>query len=131
MRTLNLYAAKTMEYFESQIKASTDVTGFGIKGHSDNLVEMQNNDVDFVIEKMPVYGYMHKLDKIVRDFKLKEGFAAETSGGLFIVMSEKIADEFQEKLKLEHGIESWNIGYVAKGSKKTVIKEDLEFIEVY
>ena len=94
MRTLNLYAAKTMQFYGDKIKASTDVTGFGIKGHSDNLVEMQNEEVDFLIERLPIFGNMHKLDKIVRDFKLKEGYAAETSGGLFIVMNKDIVEEF-------------------------------------
>ena len=38
--------------------AATDVTGFGILGHAQNLVECQEDELDFVIDKLPI------LDKI-------------------------------------------------------------------
>ncbi len=50
MTTLNLYAAQTMQKYLKQIKACTDVTGFGLVGHSDNLVQIQQEGVDFLIE---------------------------------------------------------------------------------
>lgn len=40
MIKLNLYAAKTIQKFFRHVKASTDITGFGLAGHSDNLVEI-------------------------------------------------------------------------------------------
>lgn len=47
MVKLNLYAAKVIQKYLGFIRASTDVTGFGIIGHSDNLVQIQKNKVDF------------------------------------------------------------------------------------
>ena len=37
---------------------------------------------------------MLKLDKIARDFKVLEGSAAETSGGLFVVLPPENVDGF-------------------------------------
>lgn len=91
---------------------------------------MQNSKVDFVINKMPVFGNVHELDNLVRNFKLKEGYAAETSGGLMIVMEEDIVEEFMYNLKSNYGIESWEIGEVKEGNNQTIIREDVEFIEV-
>merc|ERR1712032_342561 len=58
--------------------ASTDVTGFGILGHAQNLLGIQlNKSLDFVFEKLPCFKGLQDLDCIVRDFKLKQGFSAE------------------------------------------------------
>jgi len=40
MTRLNYGAAKTMQFFKSDVKACTDVTGFGILGHAQNLSEI-------------------------------------------------------------------------------------------
>jgi hypothetical protein len=39
-----------------------------------------------VIRRLPIIKNMMKLDKIARDFKMIEGIAAETSGGLLIAL---------------------------------------------
>ena len=85
MSTLNLVGAKLMQKYKAT--GSTDVTGFGIKGHSQNLANAQKEKVDLVINKFPTLGGLHKYDKIARDFKYKEGKAAETSGGLLISLA--------------------------------------------
>ncbi len=38
MTALNLYPAKLFDKYFGHIKASTDVTGFGLIGHADNIV---------------------------------------------------------------------------------------------
>lgn len=38
MAELNYYPSLLFQDYKDNIKACTDVTGFGIKGHSDNLV---------------------------------------------------------------------------------------------
>ncbi len=131
MRTLNLYASLTMALFKNEIRACTDVTGFGIKGHAENLLEIQKENVDFLIHTFPVFGNLWKLDNLVRNFKLEEGLAAETSGGLLIVMDKKIVDKFKEILFEQYGIESWEIGEVVKGSKKFIKSNKFSFLEVY
>lgn len=131
MTTLNLYAAKVMGKFGSSIRACTDITGFGIKGHSDNLLDIQENNVDFEFHTFPVFGNVWKLDKIVRDFKLEEGLAAETSGGLMIVMDKNVEEEYRRDLLETYGIESWVIGKVVKGNREYCKSKDFKFLEVY
>lgn len=64
--------------------AATDVTGFGILGHAKNLVENQNNDVCFHIHTLPIIANMTKVYKACGiNFKLFDGFSAETSGIYF------------------------------------------------
>jgi hypothetical protein len=55
--------------------ACTDVTGFGILGHAQNLVVTQLKDVDFVLHTLPIVRDMEKIDKKIHDFKLLEGFS--------------------------------------------------------
>lgn len=61
--------------------ASTDVTGFGILGHAQNLASIQKENIDFILTSLPFYKGLKDLDGIVADFELKKGFAPETSGG--------------------------------------------------
>lgn len=37
-----------------------------------------------------MYGNLYQLDKLVRNFKIKEGLSAETSGGLMIILENSI-----------------------------------------
>lgn len=130
MSTLNLNAAKVMNSLHESVKACTDITGFGLKGHCENLSEIQIAKVNFKIERFPVFKGFKKYDKLVRDFKLKDGLAAETSGGLLIVMKKESAQTFLNRLKQDYGQESWIIGEVVKGNGKTVIGEDVQLFEV-
>jgi selenide,water dikinase len=128
MSTLNLQGAKLMQKYKAH--AATDVTGFGILGHAQNLATAQYGKVDLVIDTYPVLGTLHKYDKVVRDFKLKEGKAAETSGGLLIAMSRENAEGFLKEFKETTGTEAWIVGEVIKGENKAIIKENLKMIEV-
>lgn len=109
--------------------SSTDVTGFGILGHSQNLAEVQNEKVDFVLETLPSYSILHGLDKVVRNFRFKEGLAAETSGGLLISFPPDRVDEFIKDMEAE-GEACWKVGHVSKGSGKAVLKENIKVQEV-
>lgn len=55
MVSLNLYPAMLFDKYYSNIKASTDITGFGIIGHSDNIVQIQKEKVDFIFDNFPIY----------------------------------------------------------------------------
>jgi len=87
--------------------------------------------VDFLIHTLPVIGNLHRMDGLVRNFKMKKGLAAETSGGLMLVIKEEKASQFVEIMKEEYGQESWLIGEVVPGKRNTVITEDVEFLEVW
>ncbi len=79
MAHLNKNAAKLMHKHNAH--AATDVTGFGILGHAQNLVKNQKADVSFVINKLPILANMTAVFKACGiNFKLLKGYSAETSG---------------------------------------------------
>lgn len=84
MATLNRGAAELMKKYGSH--GATDVTGFGILGHAKNLAAAQKNEVDLVIENLPVISQMNRKIDGMHDFKVLEGFSAETSGGILTMV---------------------------------------------
>lgn len=82
MARLNRNAAYLMHKYEAH--AATDVTGFGILGHARNLARNQKAEVAFVIHTLPILANMVKVYEACGvNFKLLDGFSAETSGELF------------------------------------------------
>ena len=55
---------------------------------------------------------MEVINDNVLDFKLIEGYSAETSGGLLVMVPPEKAQQFQEDLEEEFGQKSWVIGDV-------------------
>lgn len=47
-----------------------------------------------MIHSLPIFKNVVKFDKIVHNFKLVEGYSAETSGGLLICMEKSNATDF-------------------------------------
>lgn len=116
MARLNMNGARMMQKHKAH--GATDITGFGIRGHAENLVKAQRENVDFVINNIPVYEGMKEHDGLVRDFKFFKGEAAETSGGLLIALPKSNASEFIKELMGEFGEEAWLVGEVVKGKKE-------------
>ena len=56
MATLNRKAALLMPKHRSH--GATDVTGFGILGHAENLAAAQRQEVDLVFHSLPVFAGM-------------------------------------------------------------------------
>ena len=73
-------------------KTATDVTGFGILGHAQNLSEVQN--INISIHSLPIFDGLQIIAEEHKYFKFMEGFSSETSGGLLIVLSRKNASVF-------------------------------------
>ena len=128
MGTLNSNAASLMQKYKSH--GATDVTGFGILGHAENLAAAQQNDVDLVIERLPILAGMHNKVDSMPDFKVTQGYSAETSGGIMTMINPTKASDFVAELEQEHGQKSWIIGKVVKGSKKALIRQDAEVVEI-
>lgn len=127
MPQLNRVACELM--LKHGATSSTDVTGFGILGHSQNLAEVQEAELDYIIDVLPSYPVLYSLDKVVRDFKFKQGLAAETSGGLLISLPPDRADDFiKDMQKANRG--AWKVGRVIKGTRKAKLAENLSIIEV-
>lgn len=73
---------------------ATDVTGFGLLGHAQNLAKHQKNEVSFVIHNLPVIAKMAAVAKACGNmFQLLQGHSAETSGGLLICLPREQVSE--------------------------------------
>ncbi len=126
MATLSYVPAALLRKYNAH--ACTDVTGFGILGHANYLAQAQKNNVKFVIEKLPIYKNLIKIEKKVQDFKFWQGLAAETSGGLLICLPEDKVKPFMADMTA-HGLDTWEIGYVTEGNKSAELSKP-ELIEV-
>eukprot|EP00825_Cyclidium_porcatum_P038805 TRINITY_DN4584_c0_g1_i4.p2 TRINITY_DN4584_c0_g1~~TRINITY_DN4584_c0_g1_i4.p2 ORF type:complete len:142 (-),score=27.41 TRINITY_DN4584_c0_g1_i4:223-648(-) len=127
MGTLNINGAKLLKKYKA--RACTDVTGFGLQGHSNFLAKAQTNKVDFRIHALPLIKNCLKLDKVARDFKLTQGLSAETSGGLFICLSKENAKQFVQEMR-DLGEIANIIGEVVSGKNKSIIDPKPEIIEI-
>lgn len=128
MKTLNHIGAKLMQKYKAH--CCTDVTGFGLVGHCENLLLFQENDVDFVLTHMPVIKHVKKMSEILnRQQKMMNGRMVETSGGLLIALPSENAEDYCKDFAQMSGNECWIVGRVVTGSKQ-VILENIEIIEV-
>eukprot|EP00056_Hartaetosiga_gracilis_P003140 m.60022 g.60022 ORF g.60022 m.60022 type:complete len:263 (-) comp11346_c0_seq1:84-872(-) len=127
MSRLNKTAARLMCLHNAH--GATDVTGFGILGHANNLAEAQTNEVDLVIHSLPVIAKTPAVNERF-NFKLTDGFSAETSGGLMIMMRRTDAIAFCSAIEDIDGVPAWIIGDVVKGSRTARLSDDVKVIEV-
>uniref|UniRef100_H0XI09 selenide, water dikinase n=1 Tax=Otolemur garnettii TaxID=30611 RepID=H0XI09_OTOGA len=131
MATLNRTAASLMHTFNAH--AATDITGYGILGHSQNLVKQQRNDVSFVIHNLPIIAKMAAISKATGQFGLLQGTSAETSGGLLICLPREQAVHFCSEIKSSKyggGQQAWIVGIVEKGNRTARIIDKPRVIEV-
>lgn len=95
MNILSIFlAARLMHKYNAH--GATDVTGFGLLGHAQNLAKHQKNEVSFVIHNLPVISKMAAVAKACGNmFQLLQGHSAETSGGLLICLPrEQVSKSF-------------------------------------
>ena len=67
MATLSLVGARLLRKYNAN--ACTDVTGFGILGHANYLAQAQKANVELVINKLPIYKGLIKIEKKVLNFR--------------------------------------------------------------
>uniref|UniRef100_A0AAX7VJW9 selenide, water dikinase n=1 Tax=Astatotilapia calliptera TaxID=8154 RepID=A0AAX7VJW9_ASTCA len=137
MATLNRTAAGLMHKYQAH--AATDVTGFGLLGHANNLARQQQNEVAFVIHNLPIIAKMAAISKACGNlFNLLQGTSAETSGGLLVCLPREQAAKFCSEMKnLSSGAGgqgavggAWIIGIVEKGDRHARIIDKPRIIEV-
>ncbi|EFO27024.2 selenide [Loa loa] len=129
MCRLNRNAARMI--LKYGIHASTDVTGFGILGHADNLAKAQKAEVRFVIHTLPIIDYMAEISKIMGNgFNLFSGTSAETSGGLLIAVEKEKAEQLRTELEQLDGFPVWLVGDVFSGSRGAIIAEDVKIVSI-
>jgi selenide,water dikinase len=132
MIRLNKTSAMLMHKYGAH--GATDITGFGLIGHSTNLAKNQKIPVDIEIHTLPIIKKM-ALCSTKYKFRLLEGYSSETSGGLFIMLpSLEVAQNFCKELEEIDGAPAWIVGQVVeaqdKQQPKGFIKEGYQVIEV-
>lgn len=129
MTRLNKTAAQLMHKYNAH--AATDVTGFGLLGHAQNLAKYQKNDVTFVIHNLPIIAKMAAITKACGNmFGLIQGTSAETSGGLLVALPREQAAAYCKDIQNQEGFQAWIIGIVEKGNKTAKIIDKPRIIEV-
>lgn len=111
--------------------ACTDVTGFGLVGHGENLLQYQQEQLDFIIEAIPIIKHVKTIaESIGRLPKLLSGTMVETSGGLLISLPQSNAQKFLADFEEMSGCKCWIIGSVVGGEGKVRMPENVKVIEV-
>lgn len=128
MSRLNKTAAHLMIKYGAH--AATDVTGFGLLGHAKNLASNQEAEVSFRIHSLICLKHMLSVDSLFSFFKLRLGYSAETSGGLFICLPSHQAQAFCREIEEMDGQPAWIIGDVVQGSRDAFIIDQPNIVEV-
>ncbi|CAH8532014.1 unnamed protein product [Dicrocoelium dendriticum] len=119
MAHLNKTAAELMHKYGAH--GCTDVTGFGLVGHADNLAKFQaNSNISFRIHTLPYLANSGLYSKSLNDrFKISRGLCPETSGGLLIILSPESAEAFCEELTQLENCPAWIVGEVVDAETKS------------
>jgi len=129
MARLNKTAAQLMHKHGAH--GATDITGFGILGHAQNLAAAQKNEVNFKIHTLPVIAKMMSVTEVCGiKFGLLQGTSAETSGGLLVILPKDRSEAFCADLMEQDGCPAWIVGSVEAGSRTAQIVDDAEIVEV-
>jgi selenide,water dikinase len=129
MTTSNQNVVKTIHSYKdfSFIHAMSDVTGFGLAGHTKEM--LQNSNLSALIEKVPSI----KLSKELSN-ELGYGFddctCHETAGGMLMAINPTKIEEFSNTL-LSNGIKNWIVGTIDSLKPGMVrVAEKAENIEI-
>lgn len=128
MSTLSVHGARLMHKYNAH--AATDVTGFGLLGHAENLAKYQKCPVDFVIDQLPIIVNVKKMAQILGQNKLLTGKAVETSGGLLVAIDESSSQGFCEEYQRESGNSAWIIGRVTVGTGSAFMSENATLLDI-
>ena len=129
MGRLNRSAARLMHVHGAH--GATDVTGFGLLGHAQNLASHQREAVDLIVDRLPLIRGMREADEACGGmFQLMKGKSAETSGGLLVALPADKADRFVQDLWEADGQPAWIVGRVVEGTRRATVREDAEVIPV-
>jgi selenide,water dikinase len=129
MTTPNQNVVKTIHSYEdfSFIHAMSDVTGFGLAGHTQEM--LQNSKFSAIIERIPYI-------KLARELSLDLGYSFddcqchETAGGMIMSVDPLMVEDFSNALSSK-GISNWIVGTIDKTIPGLVkVSENVEDIEV-
>ena len=121
----NLEVAQAMQ--SVGVNAATDVTGFGLLGHTGNVCSLSG--VSVIIDKIPVIQGTIQLAEFF-GHRLSAGLAAETAGGMLVFLDPSKQEDFCGFLA-EKNLPCWPVGTVvrANGSPCARLAQEVQFIE--
>ncbi|MHA1255985.1 MAG: selenide, water dikinase SelD [Promethearchaeota archaeon] len=129
MTTPNQNVVKTIHSYEdfSFIHAMTDVTGFGLAGHTHEM--LQNSELSANIEKIPYIKLARELSDDL-GYSFDDCRCHETAGGMILAVDEKKAEDFSNTL-LSNKISNWIIGTIDQVKPELVrVSENVEYLEI-
>jgi selenide,water dikinase len=110
MTTSNQNVVKTIHSYKdfSFIHAMSDVTGFGLAGHTREL--LQNSNLSAIIEKVPSIKLSKELSNEL-GYDFDDCTCHETAGGMLMAIHPTKIEEFSNTL-LSNGIKNWIVGTI-------------------
>jgi selenide,water dikinase len=123
MITSNKPVAEVMQ--KVHVNAATDITGFGLKGHSANMAML--GKVDIVINNLYVIPGTPVLSDLF-GYPLLSGEAKETAGGILMAVSKENADALQSELE-KRKVQYCEVGYVKAGEGVVHVQKDAKVTE--
>jgi selenide,water dikinase len=124
MTESNKPVAEAMQ--QVNVHAATDVTGFGLKGHAENMATL--GKVDIIIDQLAVIKGTPILAELL-GYPLLQGEAKETAGGMLIAVAKQDADILLNELD-KRRVRHWEVGHVAKGDGKVHVLKKAKVIQV-
>lgn len=128
MALLNREGARLM--LKHGAHAATDVTGFGLMGHANNLASNQEAAVSFEIDLLPLLPGTKAGALAWSGFKMAEATYPETSGGLLICIDAAAAPAFCADFAAAHpGLVAHVVGRVVAGERVARLAPDVRIVE--
>ena len=110
---------------EFKVHSMTDVTGFGLAGHAENLAAASG--VDIVITLLPALNHAFKLSELF-GYPLDEGRAHETAGGMLVAIAKEDEQRFVKAMD-DAGITGHVVGRAVKGTGTAFLSDHVEYVE--
>jgi len=129
MTTPNQDVVKTIHSFKdfSFIHAMSDITGFGLAGHTKEL--LQHSKLSAVIKKVPSIILSRELSADL-GYAFEECRAHETAGGMILAVDNEMIEEFTNALS-NSNVPNWIVGTIDKKKPGVVrVSDDVEFLEI-
>ncbi len=111
---------------EIPINSATDITGFGLLGHAQEMAKSSN--VNIIIDTLPIFDQALEASKAL-GYGLESGTSAETAGGMLLSIPPSKLDLIQTELK-KHKVPIFVIGKVTSGIGKAQIISVPEILNV-
>jgi selenide,water dikinase len=136
MRTLNAGAARAAR--AAGVRAATDITGFGLLGHLNNILEGSRLAAELWVENLPILEHARQMadegmmpggtsrnaEAAAKVTRFDEGVApadrilltdAQTSGGLLLAVADERLERLLEELRKEGTLAASVIGRLVQG----------------